>query len=83
MSCLIVFRSMTQVQYAASVLRRKQIRVSITRPPLAAGKGSCSAALQITEVDLVASASLLNKLSFRPLAYYRINPDGSFREVFP
>ena len=53
MSCLIVFRSMTQVQYAASVLRRKQIRVSITRPPLAAGKGSCSAALQITEVDLV------------------------------
>ena len=83
MGCLIVFRSMTQVQYAASILRRKQVRVTIVRPPLEAGKGSCSAALQILEKDLSLAASLLDKLSFRPLAYYYIAFDGALREVFP
>ena len=83
MSCLIVFRSMTQAQYAASILRRKQIQVLIIRPPLEAGKGSCSSALQLEEKDLSVSASLLRKLSFQPFAYYRKLANGGLQEVFP
>ncbi len=83
MGCLIVFRSMTQAQYAASILRHKQVRVTIVHPPLNAGKGSCSAALQLADADCSLAASLFNKLSFRPLAYYRMASDGSLQEVFP
>lgn len=81
MSCLIVFRSMTHAQYAASILQNKQIPVTIVRPPLKAGKGSCSAAVQLSEKNLLPAASLLDKLSFRPLAYYRITSDSVLQEV--
>lgn len=83
MGCLIVFRSMTQTQYAASILRHKQVRVMIVRPPLHVGKGSCSAALQLADKDLLLAASLFDKLSFRPLAYYCMASDGTLQEVFP
>ena len=82
MSCLIVFRSLTQAQYAVSLLRNKQIYVVIVRPPLEIGKGSCSAALQISENDLFRAASLLNKLSFQPVGYYRSASNGTFQEAF-
>lgn len=82
MSCLIVFRSLTQAQYAVSLLRNKQIYVVIVRPPLEVGKGSCSAALQISENDLFRAASLLNKLSFQPVGYYKRASNGTFQEAF-
>ena len=82
MSCLIVFRSLTQAQYAVSLLRNKQIYVVIVRPPLEVGRGSCSAALQISENDLFRAASLLNKLSFLPVGYYRSASNGAFQEAF-
>lgn len=83
MGCLIVFRTMTQAQRAASVLKNQHFSVDIVRPPLEAGKGSCSAALRISEQQLMAAASLISKLSFRPLAYYRVLANGMLQEVFP
>lgn len=81
MSCLIVFRSMTQAQNAASVLAKRGISVRVVRPPLEAGKGSCSAALQLAQQNLRPAADLISKLSFSPLAYYCFKADGMLREV--
>ena len=82
MRYLIVFRSMTQAQRAAAILMHHHISVTITRPSLAAGKGSCSAALEIAETDLSAAKNWIEKTTLRPLAFYQIARDGTLREVF-
>lgn len=81
MSCLIVFRSMTQAQRAASILIKRGISVRVIRPPLETGKGSCSAALQLAKQQLPLATSLISKLSFAPLAYYCVRADGTLQEV--
>ncbi len=83
MSCLIVFRTMTQAQRAASILSNQHLSVRIVRPPLEAGKGSCSAALRLPEQQLLSAKNLISKLSFQPLAYYQVLTDGRLQEVFP
>lgn len=83
MGCLIVFQSMTHAQRTASILRNQNIRVNIIRPPLETGRGSCSAALRISEHQLNKAQALISKLSVRPIAYYRLLPDGKLQEVFP
>lgn len=83
MNCLIVFRTMTQAQQVASILNNKNISVSLTKPPLTVGKGSCSAALKLSEHQLGFAAKLISKLSFAPIGYYQIMENGVLREVFP
>lgn len=81
MSCLIVFQSMTHAQRAASVLSHQGIPTTVVRPPLSAGKGSCSCALKLSCQYLNAAVPLMQKLSFRPVAYYEYRTDGSLQEV--
>ena len=83
MYCLIVFRTMTQAQRVASILNSKSISVSLTKPPLEAGKGSCSTALKLPAHQLDFAAKLISKLSFAPIGYYQIVENGVLREVFP
>lgn len=83
MGCLIVFQSMTHAQRAASVLSHQGIFTTVVRPPLSAGKGSCSSALRISDQCMNVAVPLMMKLSFRPIGYFQYEGDGSLREVFP
>lgn len=83
MGCLIVFQSMTHAQRTASIFRNQNIQVNIIRPPLEAGRGSCSAALHISEHHFDKAKTLISKLSVRPIAYYKVLPDRRLQEVFP
>ena len=83
MSCLIVFRTMTQAQHVASILINKKVLAKVIRPPLEAGKGSCSAAIKIPDSQLSLAVALISKLSFTPVAYYKVMGNGSLIEVFP
>ena len=80
MSCFLVFLSLTQTQCAADTLRAARLAVSMLRPPLSLGRGSCSYALLVFLETLNHALSVLSRAGMRPMVY-EAQADGSFREV--
>lgn len=80
MNYFLVFLSLTQTQCAADALRRAGISVSIVRPPLSAGRGSCSYALSVPQSRIAQCMAALSRSGMRPIIY-QAAADGSFREV--
>lgn len=80
MNCFFVFLSLTQTQCAAEALRRTGLHVSVVRPPLSLGKGSCSYALMVPQERLQQTLAVTRRLGYRPMVYQAMS-DGGFREV--
>lgn len=80
MSCLIVFRSMTQAQSAAAILRKNGISAALGKPPVSLGRGSCAFGLMIPRQYLPGVLQLLARTSLTTLGIYESTPDR-WREV--
>ncbi len=80
MSCLIVFRSMTQAQNAAAVLCKNGVSAVMVKPPTSLGRGSCAHSVAVQPAYLAGSLQLLKKTSLSPLGLYEQTSDG-WREV--
>ena len=80
MSCLIVFRSMTQAHNAAAILRKNGISATPAKPPVSLGRGSCAFGLLIARQYLTGVLQLLAKTSLKPLGIFESTPSG-WREV--
>ena len=80
MNCFLVFLSLTQTQCAADALRRSGMSVSMVRPPLSLGKGSCSYALMVSRDRLKQTLSVLARTGLHPIVY-QVLSDGRFQEV--
>lgn len=80
MSCLIVFRSMTQAHNAAAILRKNGISATLAKPPVSLGRGSCAFGLLIARQYLPGVLQLLAKTSLKPLGIFESTPSG-WREV--
>ena len=80
MSCLIVFRSMTQAQNAAAILRKNGISAVPVKPPVSLGRGSCAFGLVIPRNYLPGVLQLLAKTSLKPLGIFE-NTANRWREV--
>ena len=80
MSCLIVFRSMTQAQNAAAILRKNGISATLAKPPVNLGRGSCAFGLVISGTYLPGVLQLGRKTSLKPLGIYE-NTSAGWREV--
>ena len=80
MSCLIVFRSMTQAQNAAAILRKNGISATLVKPPVSLGRGSCAFGLAISGTYLPGVLQLLRKTSLKPLGIFE-NTANRWREV--
>ena len=80
MSCLIVFRSMTQAQNAAAILRKNGISAPLVKPPVSLGRGSCAFGLAISGTYLPGVLQLLRKTSLKPLGIFE-NTANRWREV--
>lgn len=80
MSCLIVFRSMTQAHNAAAILRKNGISTVLAKPPVSLGRGSCAFGLLIARQYLPGVLQLLAKTSLKPLGIFESTPSG-WREV--
>lgn len=81
MSCLIVFRSLTQAQTAAAAFSRGGVAAQLTRPPVALSQGSCAYGLNIREEYLPAAVQILKKHQLAVIGVWRQTPDGRWREV--
>ncbi len=79
-SCLIVFRSVTQTQSAAAILRKNGISSVRVKPPVKLGRGSCAFGLVLPGKYLPQALSLVQKTSLRPLGIYE-NTVDRWREV--
>ncbi len=80
MSCLIVFRSVTQAQSAAAILRKNSISSVQVKPPVELGRGSCAFGLVLPGKYLPQALALLQKTSLRPLGLFE-NTGERWREV--
>ncbi len=80
MSCLIVFRSVTQAQSAAAILRKNGISSVQVKPPAELGRGSCAFGLVLPGKYLPQALALVQKTSLRPLGVYE-NTVDRWREV--
>ena len=80
MSCLIVFRSMTQAQNAANILLKSGISSAQIKPPVQLGRGSCAFGLIIGSQYLPVALRLLQKTAITPLGIFESTPSG-WREV--
>ncbi len=80
MSCLIVFRSVTQCRAAADILRKNGIAAVEVKPPLELGRGSCAFGLVIPGGRFPNAQGLLKKTNIRPLGLYE-NTGARWREV--
>ena len=80
MNCFLVFLSLTQVQRAVEVLRAQGLSVSVVRPPLTLGRGSCSYAVLLRRAQLARARSVLAAAGLCP-EVYDMGADGAFREV--
>lgn len=76
MSCLIVFRSMTQAQNAAAILRKNGISASLAKPPVSLGRGSCAFGLVIPKHYLPSVLRLLEKTSLKALGIFESTASG-------
>ena len=80
-SCLIVFRSLTQAQTAAAAFSRGGIGAALTRPPVSLSQGSCAYGLKIREEYLPAAVQILKKNGLAVIGVWRQTPEGRWREV--
>ena len=81
MSCLILFRSLTQAQTAAAAFSRGGIGAALTRPPVSLSQGSCVYGLKIREEYLPAAVQSLKKNGLAVIGVWRQTPEGRWREV--
>ena len=80
MNCLIVFRSVTQAQSAAAILRKNGVSTVLVKPPVSLGRGSCAFGLLVSGNYLPGALQMLAKTSLRPLGLFE-NTTSGWREV--
>ncbi len=80
MSSLIVFRSVTQAQSAAAILRKNGLSSAQVKPPAELGRGSCAFGLVLPGRYLPQALALLQKTGLRPLGLFE-NTGDRWREV--
>lgn len=79
--CVILFRSLTDVQRAAALLRRSGLAAEPLRLPTALARGSCAQGIRLRENYLAAAMERLEKSAVRVTGVYDVLPDGRYREV--
>lgn len=80
MGCLIVVGSITYAQRLARLFSSHGIALSVIKPPVSLGHGSCSYALRIKEADLQKTAALLSGISIKIKGIYVVE-NGKYREA--
>lgn len=80
MGFLIIVKSITYAQRALGILSRNGISSNIIKPPVSLGKGSCSYALKIKEINPEKAVSVLKSSNIPISGVFAIN-GGNYKEV--
>ncbi len=78
--CLMIARSVTQVQRMARLLEQNGILARWLKAPSAVSINGCGYAIDLKEKDLASALSILEENGLAPLRIYRKSDDG-YEEV--
>ena len=78
---LLLCRSLTTAQRAATVLERGGVFASVTKAPQSANPGGCTYAVKLGERKLQAALAVLRAANIPWERMYRLDARGALREV--